>query len=594
MFKKILSVVLTVVMLASLVTVVSADDPATIKDALDAYGDAHGKGDISAWLTRMVEVPTDIEIKNPNTGSYTDGPVKVSKSNISQAPAFDFKAVIDMEAVKNAFDGYVGAAEMAINEVGGANIATLMTELDNIQVTGSFTIKVNVPEDMVIPEETINKTDLTDFNAEAQANFYQIGERDYTDNVLTVTIGVGSADTPYRTKTELAEFLGTDLVLTCSGVTVTAFKTYQITGEMSGTTVIGGDIATVNYVSVPLGTVGGNNHNPDASAKPLVSATITVSKSGGGGGGGGGTTTDDEVEVDFYVNGKLLRTVKGRGTATVDVDKIVPDEIPDGFEFAGWYSDKELTKKVTGEIEVNKDTNLYAKFVIKGGNILNKDDHFAYIIGYTDGTVRPLNNILREEVATIFFRLMTEEAGEAAHATVAPFSDVPETRWSSTAIATMAKGGFITGRDDGTFGPELYITRAEFATIAARFSGDTTGEAISFSDTDKHWAKNYIDVCTANGWITGYTDGTFKPDQYITRTEAMAIVNRMLDRSVDEAGIEAVKNDICYFPDNPKESWSYYIVLEATNSHDFVRAEGEANETWTKVTDIRDWTVYEN
>ena len=178
------------------------------------------------------------------------------------------------------------------------------------------------------------------------------------------------------------------------------------------------------------------------------------------------------------------------------------------------------------------------------------------------------------------------------HKDVAPYSDVPATKWSSTAIATLSNGGYITGRPDGTFGPNDYITRAEFATIAARFMKTAEGNGIEFSDVQKHWAKNYIEACAASGIITGYQDGTFKPDQFITRAEAMAIVNRMLGRAVTAEGIEAVKDDIYYFADNAENTWCYYIVLEATNAHDYTKAE-DGTETWTKVTEVRDWAKYE-
>ncbi len=587
MTKRILSAVLAMVMLISLGTVAYADDPATVKEAIYKYGTETkffaNEQAVEAWLSGKtandVEVTADVKIKNAS-GTFVDAPVsnpvKLKGSNINNIST-DIKAEIDMTAVKAKFDEYVNGAKLAINTVGGANTEALLAALNNIEVTGTFAITINVPDGMILPDSAKNNTALIDFDAVTQANFYQIGERNYTDNVLTINVGVGaSADNKGLTKAQLDSVLTNDLVLTCSGVKFESFNTYTITGEFDGETTIWqtaetDGIATVTYKST------------------IDSATVTVEKSSGTSTGGGSSI----VDVEFYVNGKLMRTMSGRSPFTVDISEIVPEEIPEGFEFAGWYTDKELTIKAESPLEATKDTNLYAKFVIKGGDVLNKDDHFAYIIGYTDGTVRPLNNILREEVAAIFFRLLTEEAGEAAHATVAPFSDVPADKWSSTAIATMAKGGFITGRDDGTFGPELNITRAEFATIAARFSSDVYGTALDLSDISGHWAKNYIDVCTANGWITGYPDGTFKPDQCITRAEAMAIVNRMLDRAVDEKGTEAVKEDIYLFRDNPQGSWCYYIVLEATNSHDFVRAEGEAYETWTKITEIRDWTVYE-
>lgn len=595
MFKRIMAMLLSVVMVASMTTIVMADDPATIKDALRAFAtDIVGSGNVDTWLNRSLDVPTDIEVKESGTSVWKDGPVSITERTTGDIPTFDYKAVVDMSAVKETFEDYVAGAMVAINAKGGGNIGTLTTALESVEVTGTFTITIDVPAGLELPASVESGSNMDGFNAEAKTIFHEASRSVSGDAgsgyTVTVVVGVGGLNTANgdkATKAELDTYLGADLVLTCEGVQPKDFGTYQIVGNFSGNTVIGDNIGTIAYQSEPKGTVDGTNHNPDGTTTPNVAATIIVNKYESTGGG-----VSKDVTVRFIDGETVIKTVTERNAVELDLNTIAPDA-KEGYTFVGWYRDKELTQRASTPFKVTKDTDLYAKWQAFGGPVLQTDDHFAYIIGYTDGTVRPLNNIIREEVAAIFFRLLTEEAGEAMHEEIAPYSDVPSTKWSSTPIATLAKGGYITGRPDGTFAPEADITRAEFATIAARFSGDVETGETNFSDVNGHWAENYIKVCVANGWITGYTDGTFKPDQNITRAEAMAIVNRMLGRAVDAEGIEAVADDIYYFGDNPEGTWCYYIVLEATNSHDYDRAEGETYETWTKVTEIRDWAAYE-
>lgn len=290
---------------------------------------------------------------------------------------------------------------------------------------------------------------------------------------------------------------------------------------------------------------------------------------------------DEATKAEFIADGKTVSTIYGKAPYEISVDDI---EAPakDGYKFGGWYLDEACTEKATGTVKIEKDTVLYAKWIPTGA--LNTGDHFAYIVGYTDGTVRPEANIVREEVAAIFYRLLTNEAGGYLESSDVIYSDVPASKWSVKAIATLSKGNYITGYEDGTFRPDNNITRGEFAAVAARFADSDNKDAKNaFTDMNGHWAEKYVANCVANGWITGYEDGTFKPDQNITRAEAMAIVNRMLGRAVDAEGIANVKGQIRNFTDNNANAWYYYIVVEATNAHDYSIAEGAKNETWTKV-----------
>ena len=224
---------------------------------------------------------------------------------------------------------------------------------------------------------------------------------------------------------------------------------------------------------------------------------------------------------------------------------------------------------------------------------LNGDDHFAYIVGYPDGNVNPGGNITRAEVATIFFRLLTEDVRTANSTQSNSLSDVSRGQWFNHAISTLSSMGIVKGNPDGTFDPDAPITRAEFAAIAARFDDKNTNNTSNFSDIASHWAKDEIGVAANKGWINGYPDSTFRPDQYITRAEAMTLVNRVLNRLPEKS--EDLLDDMIKWPDNADTSvWYYLAVQEATNSHDYSdKSDADKYEKWTKIRDARDWTLLE-
>ena len=224
---------------------------------------------------------------------------------------------------------------------------------------------------------------------------------------------------------------------------------------------------------------------------------------------------------------------------------------------------------------------------------LNGDDHFAYIVGYPDGNVKPGSSITRAEVATIFFRLLTEDVRTANSTQSNSLSDVSRGQWFNHAISTLSSMGIVKGNPDGTFNPDAPITRAEFAAIAARFDDKNTNTTSNFSDIASHWAKDEIGVAANKGWINGYPDSTFRPDQYITRAEAMTLVNRVLNRLPEKS--EDLLDDMIKWPDNADASvWYYLAVQEATNSHDYSdKSDADKYEKWTKIRDARDWTLLE-
>ncbi len=219
------------------------------------------------------------------------------------------------------------------------------------------------------------------------------------------------------------------------------------------------------------------------------------------------------------------------------------------------------------------------------------DDHYAYIIGYEDGLVHPEASITRAEVATIFFRLLSPATRSQYMTRENNFVDVNEGDWYNTAVSTMTAMGIFTGRPGNVFDPNAYITRAEFAAVAARF--DTTGNTTnaSFADIYEHWAQKEINIAANNGWVLGYEDGSFKPDQEITRAEAMTMVNRVLQR-IPETPADLL-SDMVVWPDNMDTSkWYYLMVQEATNSHYYAR-KASGYEYWIDLREVPDWTVYE-
>ena len=224
---------------------------------------------------------------------------------------------------------------------------------------------------------------------------------------------------------------------------------------------------------------------------------------------------------------------------------------------------------------------------------LNGDDHFAYIVGYPNGNVEPNGNITRAEVATIFFRLLIEEVRTANSTQSNSLSDVTRGQWFNHAVSTLSSMGIVKGHNDGTFAPNAPITRAEFAAIAARFDDKNTDTSSKFTDIASHWAKNEIGIAANKGWINGYPDGTFRPNQYITRAEAMTLVNRVLNRLPENSS--DLLDSMIKWPDNSDASaWYYLAVQEATNSHAYSdKSKDDKYEKWTTIRDARDWTELE-
>ena len=272
--------------------------------------------------------------------------------------------------------------------------------------------------------------------------------------------------------------------------------------------------------------------------------------------------------------------------------KVTLDKTPtrESYTFTGWYADQALTQKIT-TVTMNSNKTVYAGWEATGvPDKLNGDDHYAYVIGYLDGNVRPNANVSRAETATIFFRLLKSDIRDGNLIADNGFSDVSDGQWHNKAISTMAKLGIVKGRRADNFDPDASITRAEFAAICARFNTKPVENSGSFSDISGHWAENEIERAAAFGWISGYPDGTFRPDARITRAEAMTMINRVLCRMPQSKS--DLLDSMVTWPDNKPSDWHYLAVQEATNSHDFDR-QGEVGESWTKLTSVPDWKRYQ-
>ena len=273
------------------------------------------------------------------------------------------------------------------------------------------------------------------------------------------------------------------------------------------------------------------------------------------------------------------------------------DPVNGGYIFDGWYTDKTFRTPYNFATPLTQDTTIYAKWfliVLPGVTVkkntpkLNTADHFAYVQGYPDGTVKPAGNITRAETAAILFRLMDEGSRKTYYSTTSGFRDVASSSWYNTYVATLNNAGVITDSSNGYFRPNEAITRAELAAMLAKFS-ETTGAANYFNDVSaKYWAANAIAICAKLGWITGYPDGTFRPDKNVTRAELMAMINRATGRAPKSA--DAFLPGMKTWSDNTADKWYYLDVQEATNSHSYTV---KGSETWTALTSDPNWSLYE-
>ena len=305
---------------------------------------------------------------------------------------------------------------------------------------------------------------------------------------------------------------------------------------------------------------------------------------------GGGTKTG--CTLRYQANGGTSYPDEKKSSAWIKNYSDLPVPVREGYTFTGWYEDSALKTPVSGDLQINRTlVTIYAGWE-KGTvpDILNGNDHYSYVQGYTDGTVRPYNNITRAEVASVFFRLLKDDIRDTSLSDTNTFADVTEENWYNKAVSTMASLGIVRGRNSECFDPDAPITRSEFAAICARFDQTDVVIRNAFTDISECWAKEEIERAAVLGWIRGYEDGSFRPQDNITRAEAVTMINRVLQRIPEYQ--EDLLPDMITWPDNRPSDWYYLSVQEATNSHDFAR-KNNGYESWSALKENRNWSIYQ-
>ena len=373
--------------------------------------------------------------------------------------------------------------------------------------------------------------------------WYHDGKEKLTDNAYKRWKGDGEGDDYYADEYTVGKEAVSDALALKAAHGQLCSVTYEVTGEIPSDAGAVPAAAKVkkggSYTVAPVQTTSQSRYTFSGWRINGVGDVVTEIK---------------DIQQDVKLIGVWTRRSSGGGGGSSKPTVDIPDDVPTG---------------------------------------LNGDDHFAYIVGYPNGNVEPNGNITRAEVATIFFRLLTEEVRTANSTQSNSLSDVTRGQWFNHAISTLSSMGIVKGHNDGTFAPNAPITRAEFAAIAARFDDKNTDTSSKFTDIASHWAKNEIGIAANKGWINGYPDGTFRPNQYITRAEAMTLVNRVLNRLPENSS--DLLDSMIKWPDNSDASaWYYLAVQEATNSHAYSdKSKDDKYEKWTTIRDARDWTELE-
>lgn len=524
----------------------------------------------------------DLEVKKTGTSTWN------STATILSGETVDVKATIDMTVVRNGFEEwYTYATEELSPQVNPATAQELL-------VTGTFNVTLEYPQGVTLPQATKEKTDLSDFNAATNDLFVANGDRVHVaanlsgNQELTIPVRVKDGVTvgtlySYVDPNNASNKYFPDMEITVTGAAVSATGApHSLFGELSG------------HVDVDY---EGNNWQIDTDINfvhyAIPEAVIHVTTPAPGPGGGGVSS----YAITFETNGgAAIESVSYRGGREITADMLpVPER--EGYTFEGWYLDAELAEKAESFV-MKKDVTLYAAWKAQeapGGDyipeMLNGEDHYAYIIGYPDGTIQPDESITRAEVTTIFYRLLKDEIREQYFTKENAYVDVKEDAWYNGAISTLTALGIVNGIDGEIFAPNADITRGEFAAIISRFAEKSIDIAEDFTDVDGHWAESDIYKAAAFGWIKGYEDNTFRPDREITRAEAMTLINRVLGR-VPET-VSDLTSDMTTWSDNSEtDTWFYIAVQEATNSHDYTRKEN-GYEKWDAIKENRDWSLLE-
>ena len=455
-------------------------------------------------------------------------------------------------------------------------------------------------------------------------NAFVVGDSLFASAELTVTVGQNRYIIPSNvTETKLLGLESFHVVFDWnegSGKTETVSVTE---GEALGDRMIA-DPARSGYTFTGWNTQqdgkGSSFDNSTVITSPLTVYAQWSENSSGGGGDGSKTYYYFAIEKVDAQDGSVLSSAKfglfldGKQIATAasnrsgiamfrvnasDYRKINAKSnlyyqeltAPEGYVVNSDEVSIEKSNLTTSWSKAEKDAETVRNYRGSTPDLLNGDDHFAYVVGYQDGCVHPNALITRAETATIFFRLLKDDVRDDNLRTSNTFADVPNDYWANTAISTMTGLGILQGRDSATFDPNAPITRAEFAAICARFDTGKSSGSQTFSDIRGHWAQDYIERAAELGWVKGFEDGTFRPNDCITRAQAMTMINRVLNRIPEDAS--DLLPDMNVWPDCNPGDWFYLAVQEATNSHNYKHKAGNY-ETWISMKQDPDWTRYEN
>ena len=427
----------------------------------------------------------------------------------------------------------------------------------------------NTPDLLAAQLVTVNGTEYVTFNAKSFSPFVLVWEPQNVPPVPTVKLTYHANDSSEDKLT----YYYTDPVVTVKNGLFTrldyTFDSWNSKPDGTGTTYM------------PSSTIHVNGD------MDLYAQWIKNNDSGHGG-SDGGNSTQSEFELHYRTNGGKYLSVESESYVWTKAYEELPVPVREGYSFEGWYWDFRLTDPVRSDVKVDSPVVvLYAKWTeekdasdLTGvSNWLDTIHHKAFLSGYPDGTFGPDRNMTRAEVAQMFYALLLDKDVKITKT----FTDVPADAWYADAVNTLASLGMLGGYPDGTFQPDRTITRAEFAVVALAFTDGGSGDSCSFTDVNRNdWFYQYAAQASTYGWIGSYPDGSFRPNNKITRAEVSVIVNNMLGRDADKRFIDRNGDEQVSFTDLTDGHWAYYAIMEATDTHTYTR--DGSTEVWKAAT----------
>lgn len=526
-----------------------------------------------------VLVGASVEVGYNNKLSDDDYAARLTYETSDFTEKYDLKATVDMTKV---------------TEKMNALIAMLNDEEDakNAKISGYFDVTVTASGAIF--------RSLESFYDDANVAFELSGDKAFEDVFVKpakadVTMNAERSEITFRVNvkdgvvgTDIYNFvddeslLGDEITLVClKAVRPTKESSYTVTGNVTGKAVLTkADDSKVIEVPFKFEEASATLKVTKEEKSSSSSSSSGSSRPSGMISSGSNSNTNSMLgkhTVDYVLGTGAVAI--GAASTSVPEGTVInfPTNVSrEGFVFAGWSVNGRPVSDTT--YTVNGDTVITARWInVNVPAELNGDEHIAYINGYPDGTVKPNAPITREEVAAIFYRLLKDNS----YSNVCTLADVSADAWSIDAISALAEKGYINGYPDGTFRPTAYISRAEFVTIASKFSTIGSGTSAYYADIKGHWAEANIAKVADTAWVSGYEDGTFKPDATISRAEVIKIVNNILVRYADADTVNV--DGVVMYSDNYPSEWYYYDVLEATNGHDYSRREDGYHEEWSAI-----------